>query len=207
LSEAAVMAMHQEPAESPLTPESWGKLGMWIFLVGDAMSFGGLIAGYGALRHGTPNWPVPSSILGVQLTAVMTFLLICSSVTMVKALAAIQDGDRAGLKKFLGLTVLGGALFLGLQAYEWTHLITGEHAMTLTTLGGQPSLFGATFYILTGFHGCHVLGGVIYLSCILVGGARGRFSSHHWGPVEIAGLYWHFVDLVWILIFTFVYLI
>jgi heme/copper-type cytochrome/quinol oxidase subunit 3 len=180
---------------------------MWIFLVGDAMSFGGLIAGYGALRYGTPSWPLPSSILGVQLTAVMTFLLICSSVTMVKALAAIQDGDRAGLKKYLGLTVLGGALFLGLQAYEWTHLITGEHAMTLTSLGGQPSLFGATFYILTGFHGCHVLGGVIYLSCVLVGGMRGRFSSHHWGPVEIAGLYWHFVDLVWILIFTFVYLI
>jgi heme/copper-type cytochrome/quinol oxidase subunit 3 len=201
------MTMHQEPAESPLTPESWGKLGMWIFLVGDAMSFGGLIAGYGALRYGTPGWPVPSSILGVQLTAVMTFLLICSSVTMVKALAAIQDGDRAGLKRYLGLTVLGGLLFLGMQAYEWTHLMTGEHAMTLTQLGGQPSLFGATFYILTGFHGCHVLGGVIYLSCILVAGARGRFSSHHWAPVEIAGLYWHFVDLVWILIFTFVYLI
>ncbi len=200
------MSVSSEPAESPLTPESWGKLGMWVFLAGDAMSFGGLIAAYGALRFGSAHWPVPSAVLGVGLTAVMTFLLICSSVTMVKALAAVKDGDRAGLVRNLALTVLGGALFLGMQAYEWTHLIH-ERGMTLTSLGGEPSLFGTTFFILTGFHGCHVLGGVIYLSCILVGGLKGRFSPSHWNAVEIAGLYWHFVDLVWILIFTFVYLI
>jgi len=188
-----------EPAETPLTPESWGKLGMWLFLAGDAMSFGGLIAGYAALRIGDPVWPVPSTVLGVPFTAVMTFLLICSSVTMVKALEAIKRGDQAGLRRFLGLTILGGACFLGMQAREWTHLI--EHVMTLTSKG----LFGATFFVLTGFHGCHVFSGVVYLSCIFANSAA--YSKEDHNPVEIVGLYWHFVDLVWILIFTFVYLI
>ena len=188
-----------EPAESPLTPESWGKLGMWIFLAGDAMSFGGLICAYAALRLGSPNWPTPSTILGVPFTAVMTFLLICSSVTMVKGLESIKHGNRAGLRKFLLMTVIGGACFLGMQAYEWTHLI--EHGMTLTSKG----LFGATFFVLTGFHGCHVFSGVVYLSAILASANSYSADSHN--SVEIAGLYWHFVDLVWILIFTFVYLI
>ena len=198
-----------EPAESPLTPESWGKLGMWLFLAGDAMSFGGLIAGYAALRLSVGQcvgsaqppscWPLPTSILGVPFTAVMTFLLICSSVTMVKGLEAIKRGDRRGLRLFLGLTVLGGACFLGMQAREWTHLIT--EGLTLSSKG----LFGATFFVLTGFHGCHVTGGVIYLSTVVAN--AGSYSSDNYNPVEIAGLYWHFVDLVWILIFTFVYLI
>ena len=192
-------AYQVEPAESPLTPESWGKLGMWVFLAGDAMSFGGLICGYAALRFNDPSWPVPSTFLGVPFTAVMTFLLICSSVTMVKSLEAIKRGDRAGLRRFLGLTVLGGACFLGMQAREWTHLI--QEGMTLTSKG----LFGSTFFVLTGFHGCHVFSGVVYLSCILAN--AGYYTRENHNSVEIAGLYWHFVDLVWILIFTFVYLI
>src|SRR3989338_10816713 len=106
MSEAAVMHAAVEPAESPLTPESWGKLGMWIFLAGDAMSFGGLIVGYGLLRYSSSNWPVPSHVLGINLTAFMTFLLICSSVPMVLSLSAIKRGDQSGLKKFLFLTVL-----------------------------------------------------------------------------------------------------
>ena len=192
-------AYQVEPAESPLTPESWGKLGMWVFLAGDAMSFGGLICGYAALRFNDPNWPVPSTVLGVPFTAVMTFLLICSSVTMVKSLEAIKRGDRSGLRKFLGLTVLGGACFLGMQAREWTHLI--QEGITLTSKG----LFGSTFFVLTGFHGCHVFSGVVYLSCILAN--AGYYTRENHNAVEVAGLYWHFVDLVWILIFTFVYLI
>jgi heme/copper-type cytochrome/quinol oxidase subunit 3 len=201
MSQAAVLdhPAGVEPAESPLTPESWGKLGMWLFLAGDAMSFGALIAGYASLRIGDANWPVPSSVLGVPFTAVMTFLLICSSVTMVKALEAIQHGDRSGLRKFLGLTIFGGVCFLGMQAKEWTHLI--EHVMTLSSKG----LFGTTFFVLTGFHGMHVFSGVVYLSITLAN--AGKFSKDHWNAVEVLGLYWHFVDLVWILIFTFVYLI
>jgi len=205
MSEAAVMHAAVEPAESPLTPESWGKLGMWVFLAGDAMSFGGLIVGYGILRNGSSNWPVPAHVLGINLTAFMTFLLICSSVTMVLSLSAIKRGDQSGLRKFLFLTVLGGAAFLGLQVYEWTHLI--ERGMTLTGNPFGAALFGATFFVLTGFHGCHVFGGVVYLSCVLIQALRGRFGEQHHNEVEIAGLYWHFVDLVWILIFTFVYLV
>ncbi len=205
MSEAAVMHAAVEPAESPLTPESWGKLGMWVFLAGDAMSFGGLIVGYGILRNGSSNWPVPSHVLGINLTAFMTFLLICSSVTMVLSLSAIKRGDQSGLKKFLFLTVLGGAAFLGLQVYEWTHLI--ERGMTITGNPFGAALFGTTFFVLTGFHGCHVFGGVVYLSCVLIQALRGRFGEQHHNEVEIAGLYWHFVDLVWILIFTFVYLV
>ena len=242
-----------EPAETPLTPESWGKLGMWIFLAADAMSFGGLLAAYGALRYGDPTWPWPAQTLGIQLTALMTFLLICSSVTMVEALAAIREGNHAGLRKFLLLTICGGGIFLGLQAYEWHHLIHEGQSIAKNN-------FGATFFILTGFHGCHVFGGVVYLSAVLgravrgvtgalivgltaavgtiaaiyvtfqagmllvgllgavamagvvflVAGAfrgGGVYSAHNNNEVEIAALYWHFVDLIWILVFTFVYLI
>ena len=101
MSQVAAAHAGVEPAESPLTPESWGKLGMWLFLAGDAMSFGGLLAGYGAIRFGSADWPIPANVLGIQLTAVMTFLLICSSVTMVKALSAIRKGDQRGLVRFL----------------------------------------------------------------------------------------------------------
>ena len=254
---SAAVAEHDltEPAESPLTPESWGKLGMWVFLAGDAMSFGALLAGYGALRYGDPTWPKPSSILGIQLTAAMTFLLVCSSVTMVEALAGIRRGDRTRLKNFLLLTILGGITFLALQAYEWNKLIYLEEQSI------RRNNFGATFFILTGFHGCHVFGGVTYLSAILgrsfrgasaaivtaavavlatlgvvivtsatmssgmailaalgAGGIvylvatvltapTGAYSAHANSEVEIAALYWHFVDLIWILVFTFVYLI
>jgi heme/copper-type cytochrome/quinol oxidase subunit 3 len=194
-----------EPAESPLTPESWGKLGMWIFLVGDAVGFGVLLCGYGAARVLSADWPNPAQRLGIQLTAVMTFLLICSSVTMVKALEALKRHDLPGAKKFLALTILGGAIFLGLQAYEWTHLIQSG-----LKIYGNPwgsALFGASFYIITGFHGLHVTGGVIYLTAILAAVSRGRNLEYSYMITEIAGLYWHFVDLVWIMVFTFVYLL
>ena len=212
MSEAA--AIHAEANESPLTPESWGKLGMWVFLVGDAMSFGTLLAGYGAIRYGSADWPHPADVLGINLTAVMTFLLICSSVTMVKGLAAVQRNDQAAFRKFIGLTILGGVIFLVMQAFEWRHLIHGGlgftgwtwHTETGAVFTGA-SLFSTTFFIITGFHGMHVTGGVIYLLCILLRGLSGVYSSDNYNPVEILGLYWHFVDLVWIMVFTFVYLL
>jgi len=194
-----------EPAESPLTPESWGKLGMWVFLAGDAMSFGALLAGYGAIRAGSLDWPIPQEILGIKLTAFMTFLLICSSLTMVKGLSAIKHGDSKGLVRFMLVTALSGLVFLGLQAYEWTHLI--QHGLTLTSNPYGSYLFGTTFYLITGFHGAHVTVGVIYLTIIALRGMKGKYSAENANGVEIAGLYWHFVDLVWILVFTFVYLI
>jgi heme/copper-type cytochrome/quinol oxidase subunit 3 len=200
VSTAAADSHLVEPAENPLTPESWGKLGMWNFLAGDAMSFGGLLAGYGALRYGDPAWPVPSTILGISLTAAMTFLLVCSSVTMVECLAGFKAGNQQKLRMFLGLTILGGIIFLSLQAYEWTHLI--EHGESI-----QKNNFGATFFILTGFHGMHVFSGVVYLSIIMMRALSGAYQNPHNNEIEIAALYWHFVDLVWILVFTFVYLV
>lgn len=194
-----------EVHESPLTPESWGKLGMWVFLCGDAMSFGTLLAAYGAVRFGSADWPVPADVLGITLSGLMTFLLICSSVTMVWGLAAAQAGDTAGFRRWIGLTIIGGALFLVGQAYEWTHFIQGGLGFTMNPYGSP--LFGTTFFIITGFHGMHVTGGVIYLSILWLKGASGYYSGENAYLVEVAGLYWHFVDLVWIMVFTFIYLL
>jgi cytochrome c oxidase subunit 3 len=194
-----------EPAESPLTPESWGKLGMWLFLVGDAVGFGTLLAGYGVMRATSADWPDPIQVLGINLTAAMTFLLICSSVTMVKALEWLGKGDRAKAKLFLALTALGGFIFVSLQAYEWTHLI---HRGLL--INGNPwgaTLFGTSFFVITGFHGLHVSGGVIYLLAMIGVVGRRTDPMASYNAVEILGLYWHFVDLVWIMVFTFMYLL
>jgi heme/copper-type cytochrome/quinol oxidase subunit 3 len=140
-------------------------------------------------------------VLGVALTGCMTFLLICSSVTMVKALAAIQEGDQQRLVRFLGLTILGGLTFLGLQAYEWTHII--HEGLTLSGNPWGAAQFGTTFFMTTGFHGCHVCRRG-YLSA---SDRRARGVLPRTTTVETAGLYWHFVDLIWILVFTFIYLI
>lgn len=177
-----------------------GKVGMWIFLVTDALTFGGLLIAYASLRAWSREWPAPASVLNIPLTAFNTFLLICSSVTMVLAIEAAARQDRGRTMRWLAATAGGGALFLLVQAYEYWHLVHG--GLTLRT-----GLFGATFYTLTGFHGFHVLSGVIYLSIMLVGVWRGKFLLPGDQRLEIAGLFWHFVDLIWILIFTFVYLV
>jgi len=127
--------------------------------------------------------------------------LIVSSVTMVQALSGVRHGNPRKFQMFMAFTILGGMTFLGMQAFEWHHLIWMEG------LSIRTSLFSATFFILTGFHGCHVLGGIIYNSVILLRGLAGKITQTNSHLVEIAGLYWHFVDLVWILIFTFVYLL
>jgi len=205
---AAVMHPAVEPAESPLTPESWGKLGMWVFLAGDAMSFGCLLVGYGLLRSASSNWPVPATTLGINLTALMTFLLICSSVTMVKGLEAVKNNQRGRAKMYLLLTALGGAGFRGLQAYEWTSLI--HEGLKIYENPWGSSLFGTTFFVITGFHGMHVTGGVIYLLVMLSIVSKPSTAlglGWAYNVVEITGLYWHFVDLIWIMVFTFIYLL
>ena len=192
---------HADQFEPSLTPGNTGKLGMWTFLAGDAMTFGAGIAAYGALRYSNVNWPNPADWLGITTTAIMTFILICSSVTMVEALSGVQHGNQTKFRIYMFGTVIGGIAFLVMQAFEWRHLIMGEQ------LSIKTSLFSATFFILTGFHGMHVTGGVIYNSVLFIRGLMGKLPQEKAHLVEIAGLYWHFVDLVWILIFTFVYLI
>ena len=187
-----------QPTKFPFTP---GKIAMWLFLGSDMMGFMGLIGAYMALRIGAPDWQLKNDpSLGINLTAFMTFTLIVSSVTMVTALARIKKGNTKGLLLWLGLTVLGGATFLSLQVYEWTHLIHGG-------MVPKNSNFAATFYLLTGFHGLHVTIGVIYLSSIWLRARQGAYTAENHSPVELVGLYWHFVDLVWIVLFTIIYLI
>jgi cytochrome c oxidase subunit 3 len=179
------------------------KLGMWVFLGSEIMFFTALIGAYLILRAGNPGaWPAggPKEVLNIPVTAFNTFLLICSSVSMVKAFAAIAAGDQRRMKAWLIVTVIMGASFVGVQAYEYTELV--GH-------GFVPSegLFGSTFYIMTGFHGFHVSVGVICLSFVTWKAFRGKYTAQDYRGVEVVGLYWHFVDLVWIILFTIVYLI
>jgi cytochrome c oxidase subunit 3 len=180
----------------------WPKFMMWIFLVSDTLTFAGLLAGYGGMRLSIGRWPVQFEIFNIGLVSTMTFVLICSSATMAVAVGAARRGEHARVLRFLLLTVLGGLFFLGAQAYEWTHFI-GEGARLFGNPWGIPQ-FSATFFIITGFHGGHVTGGVIYLLITALRWSRRRIQPE---SVEIAGLYWHFVDLVWVFIFTLLYLL
>ena len=177
------------------------KLGMWIFLASEVMFFTGLIGAYIVLRQATPDWPVPRSILNIPLTALNTFLLICSSATLVKGLASAQDGDREGMQVGLFLTVLLGSLFLAIQMHEYHELIHGKHFTP------SSSIFGSCFFTLTGFHGAHVFIGVLCLIFVFIRSLRGHYTPADYRGIEIVGLYWHFVDLVWIILFTILYLI
>lgn len=180
-------------------PVHRGKFAIWLFLATEVMFFTGLIGTYIVLRMGTDPWPDPEERLNVPITAFNTFLLICSSATMVKAVEESMKGSRGGLLKWLGLTILIGATFVGVQAYEYMELI---HA------GLIPSydIFYSTFYAMTGFHGLHVTAGVLWLIIVWIAALFGKIPQRKYMTVELAGLYWHFVDLVWVLLFTIVYL-
>jgi cytochrome c oxidase subunit III len=183
-----------------------GKIGMWLYILTDAMTFAGFLLGYALLRARAEDWPKPAEILGIGLSTTMTTILIISSVTLVIAQAKGEMKDRKGLIKYLFYTIIGGATFLGLQAYEYIHLFN-DYQMSLANYAGGNPLFASTFFVITGFHGLHVLAGVIYL-CVILGRALvGKYDNGDCNEVEICGLFWHFVDLVWILVFTFMYLI
>lgn len=181
---------------------SWQKLMMWAFIISDALLFAGLLAAYGFVRLATPTWPNRTEVFHLELIGIMTFLLISSSATMASAVAAARRAHRSLVIRFLLLTILGGLSFLGMQAYEWTSLIR-EGAQLHTNPWGVPA-FSASFFLITGFHGSHVLTGVILLAIVAFRSAMGRSSAQ---GVELVGLYWHFVDLVWVFIFTLFYLI
>ncbi|MHC4821369.1 MAG: cytochrome c oxidase subunit 3 [Planctomycetota bacterium] len=190
------------------------KLAMWLFLGSDAMGFTGLLAAYFVLRLSAgdgwiplvPNPDNPDELIPFNidqtavLTGINTFLLICSSVTMVLSLSALRRGIMKRFKTCLFLTMLGGIGFLSIQAYEWTHLI--QSGVT-----APASNFGGIFYLLTGYHGFHVLGGVVLLAWAYIRALKGVYTPENSVGIEVVGLYWHFVDLVWILIFTIIYLL
>jgi cytochrome c oxidase subunit 3 len=245
---------------------SYGKQWMWMFLVSDALTFGGLLTAYGFARHQSGSWPIGEETFNAMpflgggypllYVALMTFILIVSSVTMVLAVEAAHRLDKKGVTKWLLLTVIGGFFFVGSQAWEWYHFIhgthfgsvltaegwavvdynsanelilkmgrgleiTGDKALTLyesataTMQGanlieneyGNP-LFADFFFFITGFHGFHVFSGVIINIIIFFNVIIGTYERRgHYEMVEKVGLYWHFVDLVWVFVFTFFYLV
>lgn len=274
--------------KSPFNLE-YGKLMMWYFLMSDAFTFGAFLISYGTIRFSQNFWPDPNVVfnafpgaghanLPLAFVSVMTFILIISSVTMVLAVHAGHNNDKKGVIKWLFWTIIGGLAFLGCQAWEWTHMITGEHAVLvgnqLDVIGqttkvnpwGQhvetatalqalqntphealvklahiehhdmshaqlaamsdaqlrgmvniadmhvretgPVAFGGFFYGITGFHGFHVFSGVIINIVMLIMTQKNVFANRgHYLMIEKAGLYWHFVDLVWVFVFLCFYLI
>ena len=200
---AFALEHHRDPAHARQIGElgvDHRKLAMWAFLGSECFFFGTLIASYLAYKGRSVVGPHPHEILNLPLTTLSTFDLLMSSLLMVLALAAAQRGDRRQTRLWLAGTILFGVIFLGFQAYEFTTFV--HEGLTL-----QTNLFGSTFFTLTGFHGGHVAIGVTWLATLLVLDLRGRLTVSDALKVEIAGLYWHFVDIVWIAIFTLVYLI
>ena len=252
---------------------SYGKLMMWYFLLSDAFTFAGFLIAYGALRFSTPTWPVPDFVFstlpfGIHhkpliFVTIMTFVLLFSSYTMVRAVGEGARENKNGVVRWMLLTIVGGLGFLGCQAWEWSTLIGKEH-MTVSTnpfgthtengvyLAGDghdikagdafeigdsylihkhdghwapleyktesgeikeqrfgPKAFGALFFFITGFHGFHVLSGVVFLLIIMLNAASGLYVKRKNGyeMVEKIGLYWHFVDLVWVFVFLVFYLL
>jgi cytochrome c oxidase subunit 3/cytochrome o ubiquinol oxidase subunit 3 len=191
-----------EPAHPPTaTGLSNEKIAMWAFLGSECLLFGALISTYllykGQSLKGTIS---PKDVYDIPYTSVSSFVLLMSSLTMVLALAAIQRGDQRRLRVWLLTTALLGATFVGGQTYEFTVFI--REGLKLHT-----NLFGSSFFVLTGFHGAHVTLGVLMLLSLFTMSLRGKLPSEKAETVELVGLYWHFVDIVWIVIFTLVYLI
>ena len=198
------VAIHHDPKPGEhgwtQTGVSNEKLGMWVFLGSECLLFGALITTYVLYRGASTTGPYPSEIFDIRYTSVSSFVLLASSLTMVLALTAADQRDFARMRLWLIATAMLGLTFVGGQVYEFTSFY--HEGLTL-----KSNLFGTTFYVLTGFHGVHVSLGIVMLMSLFVMSLRGRLPQERSEVVEIVGLYWHFVDVVWILIFTVVYLI
>ena len=196
------VAIPYELTERPDTGLTNGKLGIWLFLASEVMLFGALFSSYILLRVGSESWPAGHTILSVPIAFFNTVVLIASSVTMVMSWASLVKKDFAKYKRYLGLTIRLGFVFLGVKAFEYNTKFSHE-------LYPSSSTFLAIYFTLTGLHGIHVIGGMV------VNGYFWGPGSKMWetdperltGRIEIAGLYWHFVDLVWIFLFPVLYLL
>lgn len=179
----------------PKNPPGVKALGMWMFVLSDLLTFATLLVIYSALRLANPDWPRPFTLSpAIVFSSVMTVVLLASSLTMVRAVDAMHSGDRRRTAQWLIATIAGGLAFIALHLTEWRHLL---ETVSVT------STFGAVFFGVTGLHMAHVAAGIIYLGILATGVGRGKFSAE---DVETGGLYWHFVDLVWMFIFPLVYL-
>lgn len=214
---------------------SYGKIMMWFFLVSDAFTFSALLITYGMLRFSSSHmneiatpfldgvggvWPVPEKVFThipfahinapLIFVGIMTFILIMSSVTMVLAVEAGHRGDKKAVEKWMLWTILGGFAFLGSQAWEWSVFISGHNGVFASLVNNPygPPAFADLFFFITGFHGTHVFSGVILNIIIFLNVVYGTYERRgHYEMVEKVGLYWHFVDLVWVFVFTFFYLV
>ncbi len=208
---------------SPFNVE-YGKLMMWYFLMSDAFTFGAFLISYGTIRMSSPSWPDPNHVfnsfpgaghanLPLAFVSLMTFILIMSSVTMVLAVHEGHKMNKAGVVKWLAWTVLGGIAFLACQAWEWNHLYHqgawwGSNPFLNHDGTASTTNFTNFFFTITGFHGFHVFSGVIINIIMLIKAMQGDFDKRgHYLMVEKSGLYWHFVDLVWVFVFLCFYLI
>ncbi len=223
---------------------NYGKVMMWYFLMSDAFTFGAFLISYGTIRFSVNHWVDPNHVfnafpfaghanLPLAFVSLMTFILIASSVTMVLAVHEGHKMNRAGVEKYMLLTIIGGIAFLSCQAWEWTHMLTGQHEVWVNghmelwnttvarnpfgpeiTINGRdyatpgPIAFGSYFFEITGFHGFHVFSGVIINIIMYIKTKMKHFDQRgHYEMIEKAGLYWHFVDLVWVFVFLCFYLI
>ncbi len=195
---AATAQQHDEHQTTTGLPHT--KLGMWVFLSSECLLFGALISTYVLYRGRSTVGPFPDEVFDIPYTSVSSFVLLASSLTMVLALAAAQKRDMQRMRLWLLATALLGMTFVGGQVYEFT--VFHEEGLDITT-----NLFGTTFYTLTGFHGVHVTVGILMLLSLVGMSMAQRLPADASFPVEMVGLYWHFVDIVWIVIFTVVYLV
>jgi cytochrome c oxidase subunit III len=199
------MTTHELPYTTEIRPDTGitsPKLGIWLFLASEVMLFGSLFAAYVLLRVGSPQWPDQSSVLSVPLAALNTVILIASSVTMVMAWASLRRQSLQAFRVYMGLTLLGGALFLVVKGFEYGDKFSHN-------LYPATNNFLGLYFTLTGLHALHVLAGIAVNLYLWLPGVRlwasnpARFTNR----VEVAGIYWHFVDLVWIFIFPVLYLL
>ncbi|HEX4907494.1 MAG TPA: cytochrome c oxidase subunit 3 [Actinomycetes bacterium] len=200
---ADTAALQERPAEDHHKPGgiSSSLLGMVLFIASEVMFFGGLFGAYFTLRSAAPEWPPPDNPhLSAPYAAVLTAILVTSSVTMQFGVWAIRKNNQRRLILWLAVSLLLGATFLAMQALEYANLI--EEGMTLSS-----GVFGSTFYTLTGFHGAHVAGGAAFILIVLLRARSGQFTARYHDTVEMASYYWHFVDVVWIGLFSTIYLL